>query len=294
MVERCKTATTSFAAPSIYSVTVTGTTGCVSKANVAITQDITKPAVIIINNTGTDVLTCNTSLINVTASGGNSYLWNGGTAATSATNSFSSPGTYTVTVTGANGCSAKDSISIMQNTILPGPAAGIGNSRCGPGTVNISATVGADETTDWYAIATGGVPLNGGIGTLSFTTPSLSATTIFYAQARNKNTGCVSSTRTPVTAVVNTSPDIITQPSTILRTICLNETADPISVVASGTGLTYQWYVNTTASNVGGIKIEGAASNSYTPLTEVAGTRFYYCIVSGSCAPPAVSAVSGQ
>lgn len=288
-----KTATTSFAAPSIYSVTVTGTTGCVSKANVAITQDITKPAVIIINNTGTDVLTCNTSLINVTASGGNSYLWNGGTAATSATNSFSSPGTYTVTVTGANGCSAKDSISIMQNTILPGPAAGIGNSRCGPGTVNISATVGADETTDWYAIATGGVPLNGGIGTLSFTTPSLSATTIFYAQARNKNTGCVSSTRTPVTAVVNTSPDIITQPSTILRTICLNETADPISVVASGTGLTYQWYVNTTASNVGGIKIEGAASNSYTPLTEVAGTRFYYCIVSGSCAPPAVSAVSG-
>jgi hypothetical protein len=53
-------------------------------------------------------------------------------------------------------------------------------SRCGIGTVSLSATAAAGNTVAWYANATGGVPLATGTG---FVTPSLSATTTYYAAA---------------------------------------------------------------------------------------------------------------
>jgi len=53
-------------------------------------------------------------------------------------------------------------------------------ARCGPGTVNLSATSSAGTTLNWFTDATGGALV--GTGT-SFTTPSLSATTTYYAGA---------------------------------------------------------------------------------------------------------------
>ena len=76
-------------------------------------------------------------------------------------------------------------------------------SRSLAGTVSLSAAAPAGSTVDWYANATGGNVLLGGTGTLSFTTPSISATTTYYVQSRNATTGCVSSTRTAVVATVN-------------------------------------------------------------------------------------------
>lgn len=80
---------------------------------------------------------------------------------------------------------------------------GVNGSRSLAGTVSLSATTAVGTTVDWYANATGGNVLSGGSGTLSFTTPSISATTTYYAQARNSTTGCVSSSRTAVVATVN-------------------------------------------------------------------------------------------
>jgi hypothetical protein len=85
----------------------------------------------------------------------------------------------------------------------PSAPTGVDGSRTLAGTVSLSATTGTGITADWYANATGGNVLSGGSGTLSFTTPSISATTTYYVQARNSSTGCVSSTRTPVVATVN-------------------------------------------------------------------------------------------
>ena len=85
----------------------------------------------------------------------------------------------------------------------PAAPTGVNGSRSLAGTVSLSATTGTGITADWYANATGGNVLSGGSGTLSFTTPSISATTTYYVQARNSSTGCVSSTRTPVVATVN-------------------------------------------------------------------------------------------
>ncbi len=80
--------------------------------------------------------------------------------------------------------------------------------------------------------------------------------------------------------------------STVTQSVCTSETFSPISVTASGSGLTYQWYSNSSSSNSGGTLIVGATSSTYTPPSVSAGTKYYYCIVSGTCGN-VTSAVSG-
>ncbi|MDR2834825.1 MAG: T9SS type A sorting domain-containing protein [Bacteroidales bacterium] len=106
-----------------YYVTVTGANGCSSSASIAsitISQDINIPTPGITNMSGSGILTCNLTNINLTATGGANYLWN--TGATTSSISVSTPNTYYVTVTGANGCSSSASIAsviISQNTTAP-------------------------------------------------------------------------------------------------------------------------------------------------------------------------------
>jgi hypothetical protein len=58
-----------------------------------------------------------------------------------------------------------------------------------------------------------------------------------------------------------------------------------LSIIAEGgPTLTYQWYLNTTASNSGGTLISGATASSYsTPTSLTAGTYYYYCVVTNYC-----------
>jgi quinol monooxygenase YgiN len=51
--------------------------------------------------------------------------------------------------------------------------------------------------------------------------------------------------------------------------------------IDSGT-LSYQWYRNTTNSNVGGAAISGATNASYSALTDTVGTYYYYCVVTNT------------
>jgi hypothetical protein len=85
----------------------------------------------------------------------------------------------------------------------PAVPTGVNGTRMNAGTVSLSATAPSGSTVDWYANSTGGNVLTNGLGVTNFTTPSLSSTTIYYAQSRNTSTGCVSATRTAVTATVN-------------------------------------------------------------------------------------------
>jgi hypothetical protein len=75
---------------------------------------------------------------------------------------------------------------------------------------------------------------------------------------------------------VNSSTSITTQPSASGQTLCLNATATPLAVTASGASLAYQWYKNTINSNSGGTLISGATSSNYTPPTLTIGTSYYY------------------
>lgn len=105
--------------------------------------------------------------------------------------------------------------------------------------------------------------------------------------------GCTTSNSNTYSWTVNALPSIANQPSTLVQNICQNATAAALTVSASGAGLSYQWYKNTSNSNTGGTIISGANSAIYTPTTTIAGTSYYYVIVSGSCTPTATSNVSG-
>lgn len=67
------------------------------------------------------------------------------------------------------------------------------------------------------------------------------------------------------------------------QNVCLNGTALSVVADAVGTGtLSYQWYSNTTNSTTGGTVISGQTSATFNPPTSVAGTKYYYVIVSDS------------
>ncbi len=104
-------------APGTYAVTVTGNNGCTASAFIVITQDISIPNAEITNNTGTSVLTCSVLNISLTATGGVSYLWDNNSANENRT--VNAPGTYAVTVTGNNGCTASAFIVITQDISIP-------------------------------------------------------------------------------------------------------------------------------------------------------------------------------
>lgn len=122
---------------------------------------------------------------------------------------------------------------------LPSSPTGTDGSSSNSGTVAISGSVNAGETIDWYSGATGGSPLSGGTGTTNFTTPSISSSTVYYAQARNTTTGCISASRTAVTASItaNATPTITTSGTLSAFSSCIGFTSAEQSILVSGTDL---------------------------------------------------------
>ena len=146
---------------------------------------------------------------------------------------------------------------------LPQPASALNGARCDQGSVNISASAGAGETIDWYAAASGGAPLT--TGTLSFSTPVIGTTTLYYAESRNTTTGCIAASRTGVTAAINLSPSAPSVPG--------NAVCGPGTVTLSGTpgtGETIDWYATVS----GGTALLSSSSVFTTPV--INATTAYY------------------
>jgi hypothetical protein len=104
---------------------------------------------------------------------------------------------------------------------------------------------------------------------------------------------CGDGTARTMAAGVIAGPAITVQPSSNPQSICQNSPTATLSISATGTGLTYQWYKNVSGINSGGTLLPGANSPEYTPSSSSIGTSYYYCAVTGNCAPPAISQVSG-
>src|SRR5690606_11721697 len=109
-----------------YTVTVTGENGCTATASQTVTLDDTLPTAAITND-GLE-LSCNITSLTLTASGGVSYSWSNASTVvgTSAALEVTEAGTYTVTVTGENGCTATASEIVSLDDSLP--AAAIANN----------------------------------------------------------------------------------------------------------------------------------------------------------------------
>ncbi len=108
------------------------------------------------------------------------------------------------------------------------------NNRCGPGTLLLTAT--AADPVSWYTLPVGGTFLG---TTYNFTTPSISVTTTYYAEANN---GCAS-VRVAATATINDislPPQVTSSFNCGTGDVTLTATSpDPIS-----------WYDAPTAGNL--------------------------------------------
>ncbi|MCE2711405.1 MAG: hypothetical protein LW688_02575, partial [Cryomorphaceae bacterium] len=205
-----------------------GANGCTDTESITITQDITPPTAGITNNTGSTVLTCTQTSIDVTATGGGTYSWSNSLGTTAAV-SLTSAGTYTVTVTGANGCTDTESITITSDPSLP--VAGITNST---GTTVLTCT-----TTSVDVTGTGGGTYSWSdgsstVGSTSALTITSAGTYILTIQASN---GCTD------TETITITEDVVSPTAGITNntgSTVLTCTQTSINVTATGGG-TYSW-----------------------------------------------------
>ncbi len=76
------------------------------------------------------------------------------------------------------------------------------------------------------------------------------------------------------------APFISAQPASATYTIGSTAVALTVTAEASDSGtISYQWYENSTNSNIGGTVIPNATSASYTPSASSVGVKYYYVVV---------------
>ena len=122
-----------------FNFTVTDANGCTAQTSVTITQP---PA--LTGTTSTTPVTCNggsDGTCTISAGGGTppyAYLWSSG--ATNVTASGLPAGTYTVTVTDANGCTIIRTATISEPAPVPAPTLNISQPTCSTSTGSIAVT----------------------------------------------------------------------------------------------------------------------------------------------------------
>ena len=157
-----------------------------------------------------------------------------------------------------------------------------------PTPITVTVTGGTGTTTyQWYTSIVnnnlGGVA-SGNAATLTPIT-AVVGTAYVYCLVNTTGSGCTAIASTTSAVVVVPVPTVNTQPIAT-QTVCQNGVATPLTFTyLNGTGtLTYQWYVNATASTTGGSVLTGETNVTFAPPTTALGTLYYYCVatLSGS------------
>jgi hypothetical protein len=231
-VQNTDTATNLFAGT--YTVTVTDANGCTSTNEVNITEP---PALIsyIVSQTNVACGGDSTGSAKVFANGGTpalTFSWNTVPVQTNATAINLAAGTYTVTVTDANGCTTSSSVTITE----PPPLASvitlqIDVSCFGSGSAAVAASGGTGSYTfEWNTIP-----------------PQLTDT------ATNLDTGSYTVIVTDANGCTTTASVIITAPPSVTSTIsahtdvlCNGDSSGTATVTANGGSVPYTYEWNTT------------------------------------------------
>lgn len=123
-----------------------------------------------------------------------------------------------------------------------------------------------------------GQPLNGQTGSSCLLGPLTTLNAGVYDVIVSN--GCYSTTSSPAVLTVNTAPHIVIPPSN--TTACLGQPASLV-VVATGTGLNYQWRKNNQ-------NIFGETSSILTiPSATLNDAAFYDVVINGLCEPQVIS-----
>jgi hypothetical protein len=225
---------------------------------------------------GTNASRCGNGTVVLSAQSSNSITWwnassggsQVGTGSTFTTPSISNTTTYYAMST--TGSCNSPRVSVIATVNITTPPSVTGNGRCGTGTVTLHAT--SNDTIYWYAAVSGGSPLANGT---NFTTPSISTTTTFYAQA---SLGCPSTRVATVASVTNQ----VTNPVTTDGDRCGTGTV----VLTANSPDPITWYDAASGGNV-----VGTGNNLQTP--SISTTTTYYAIAGlTGCSSSAVPAVA--
>ncbi|MCB0408782.1 MAG: gliding motility-associated C-terminal domain-containing protein, partial [Flavobacteriales bacterium] len=224
------------AADSTYSVTVIDANNCSNSGNInVVVNALPSPSI-----SGSNVI-CSGNSTTLTASGGNSYVWNNGATTPSITVSPSLDSTYLVTATNSNGCSDTTSILVQ---VVSNPSGLITSSNgsnflCEGNTTTLSASGGGTYT--W----------NTGESTDSImVSPALDST---YSVIVNTG-GCLDTAYFSIT--VNTLPSVSFSGDSV---ICNGEST---TLTASG-GTAYLW---STSSNSNTITVSPTNTTNYSVI----------------------------
>ena len=257
------------------------------------------------------VCTGNNATFTVTASGaGITYSWqvstDGGLTWTDVTPAVN---TATLTITGVTaaqnnnqyravigGTCAAGTINSSAATLTINTPASVtsqpaNTSACIGGNANFTVTAsGSGLSYNWQVSTDGGITWTD--VTPASNTSTLTLTGVTAAMNNNQYRSVVSISCNPTgvnsngaTLTVNSAPSITSQPTA--AAICEGANTQ-FCVTASGTGLTYQWQVNTGGCS-GAVWTDIAAANtSCLPLNAVTAAmnnNAYRCVVSGTCTP---------
>jgi len=124
------------ASTTTYTVLVTDANGCQRNDSVRVSVNTLPLA-----SAGPDKAVCAGLSTSLTATGGSSYLWSNGATASTITVTPPSTTNYVVTVTNANGCTAKDTVRVTVNP-LPAANAGPDQAICNGTTATLTASGG--------------------------------------------------------------------------------------------------------------------------------------------------------
>lgn len=205
-----------------YTVTITDANNCTQVSGAVITQPATPNLTATTSNTS---CTANTGSISVTTTGGitpYTYNWQDITSGTEPEDRTGlAAGTYTVTVTGGNGCTQVRSWTIAAGS-SPNIAGSSTNTTCGlsNGTVTVQVSGGsAPYSYDWSHIAGSSNPSN--LSNLSAGTYTLTVTS---------GNGC---TAVRIFTIGSSSNDAVSFTSSVTQTTCARNNGT-ISITPSG------------------------------------------------------------
>jgi len=236
-----------------YSVTVTDANGCTTTASYEVTQPTLLTASITNNSTA-----CSNKATVATVGGalGYTYLWSNG-ATTSSINDVP-VGTYTVTVTDANGCTATASISLTVGEAF-NPSASVTDVSCFGGS-NGAITVTNANGTAPFTFSIDGLTFSPGTFPHSFN--NLSAGT--YNIAVKDVNGC-----TGFLVKTISQPALLTATLITVQSTCSGQSTGAISVAtAGGSGaLSYNW-TGTGSYTSSQKNISGLATGNYTLIVK--------------------------
>ena len=220
------------AGTAVVSYTVTNTNGCTATATLPFTV-LAAPAASVSANGSTSF--CQGASLTLTSSAGTSYAWN--TGATTPSITTTAGGTYSVTVTAANGCSAQSQNMILAVNALPTVATTTGSATvCSNGTTLLGNTTGGGVWSSSNAALATVNPTSGVV-----TGVAAGALDINYTVT--SSSGCSAVSSKPMTVI---TPTAATIGASGTATICQGSN---VTLTASSSS-SYLWSTGATTQSI--------------------------------------------